>query len=166
MYYSLPIDEKATYVSFMTWRQKALTLTTFMQSSCKKGWIIHETRRLMLHIFTPILLTNIFQINTGGTDEKYLKPILAAILVCCPPPPPLTTNKPIFSRRKCPHGCYRNLLEFWELKTTTVSKFCLHVFLCKYFPCHMPINFNKLDVLQFGLRCSWGKSDVDLKCTT
>ena len=48
----------------------------------------------MLHIFTPILLTNIFQINTGGTDEKYLKPILAAILVCCappapPPPPPL-----------------------------------------------------------------------------
>ena len=107
--------------------------------------------------------TNIFQINTGSADEKYLKPILAALLVCCPPP--LTTNKPIFSRRKCPHGCYRNLLEFWELKTTTVSKFCLHVFLCKYFPCHMPINFNKLDVLQFGLRCSWGKSDVDLKCT-
>ena len=46
----------------------------------------------MLHIFTPILLTNIFQINTGGTDEKYLKPILAAILVCCPPPLPQTNQ--------------------------------------------------------------------------
>ena len=37
----------------------------------------------MLHILTPILLTNIFQKIQEGTDEKYLKPTLAAILLCC-----------------------------------------------------------------------------------
>lgn len=120
----------------------------------------------MLPILTPILLTNIFQINTGGYGRKVLETHFDCYFAVLAPPCHKQTN---FSRRKCPHGCSRNLLEFWELKTTVkttpVSKFCLHVFLCKYFPCHMPINFNKLDVLQFRLRCSWGKSDVDLKYT-
>ena len=109
----------------------------------------------MLPILTPIPLTIFFKLIQEGTDEKYLKPILAAILLCCPPPPPTPYQKQTnFSRRKRPDGCHRNLLEFWELKTTvkttTVGKFCWHVFLCKYFFCDMPINFDKLDVLQFG----------------
>lgn len=106
----------------------------------------------MLPILTPILLTNIFQINTGGYGRKVLETHFGCYFAVLPPTPyHKQTN---FSRRKRPDGCHRNLLEFWELKTTvkttTVGKFCWHVFLCKYFFCDMPINFDKLDVLQFG----------------
>lgn len=83
----------------------------------------------MLHILIPLLLTNIFQINTGGTDEKYLKPILAAILLCWPP---LTTNKPILAGENARMVAIETYLNSGNLKQRTKQQRFLS-FVCTFF---------------------------------
>ena len=92
----------------------------------------------MLHIFTPTLLTNIFQINTGGTDEKYLKPILAALLVCCPPPPPLPQTNQFLAGENARMVAIETYLNSGNLKQQRFLSFVCTFFYVNTFPVICP----------------------------
>ena len=68
--------------------------------------MIHETRRLMLHILTPILLTNIFQINTRAYGRKILETHFDCYFAVLVPPCQKKTNLTGKNARMVAKGTY------------------------------------------------------------